>query len=158
MLSEKVANHFKLLPRLEHTPRITIDRLVIARETWQLPASEMEFAVEKDESQRFLAARRWARLNRLPRYVFYKSPVEVKPCYLDFDSPILVNIFSKIIRRTIDSQSADDLSSKNKLITISEMLPTPDQVWLPDSEGNRYTSEFRIVSVFQPPPPNADSQ
>jgi len=158
MLSEKVANHFKLLPPLDHTPRIAIDRLVIARETWQLPAAEMEFAVEKDESQRFLAARRWAQLNGLPRFVFFKSPIEVKPCYLDFDSPILVNIFSKIIRRTSESASADDRISKAKLITISEMLPTPDQVWLPDSEGNRYTSEFRIVSVLQPPPTNADPQ
>jgi len=150
MLSEKVANHFKLLPPLDHTPRIAIDRLVIARETWQLPASEMDFAFEKDEPQRFLAARRWARLNGLPRFVFFKSPVEVKPCYLDFDSPILVNIFSKIIRRTIENAPSDGGVGKHKLITVSEMLPTPDQVWLPDGEGNRYTGEFRIVSAFQP--------
>jgi len=150
MLSEKVANHFKLLPPLDHMPRVAIDNLVIARETWQLPASEMEFAFEKDESQRFLGARRWARLNGLPRFVFFKSPIEVKPCYLDFDSPILINIFSKIIRRTIESASSDDRIGKARLITISEMLPTPDQVWLADRDGNHYTSEFRIVSTFQP--------
>jgi hypothetical protein len=25
------------------------------------------------------------------------------------------------------------------------MLPRPDQAWLPDAEGGRYTSEFRFV-------------
>jgi len=27
------------------------------------------------------------------------------------------------------------------------MLPAPDQTWLPDAEGNRYTSELRMVAV-----------
>ena len=35
----------------------------------------------------------------------------------------------------------------DKLITLSEMLPRPDQAWLPDAEGRHYTSEFRIVAV-----------
>jgi hypothetical protein len=27
------------------------------------------------------------------------------------------------------------------------MLPAPDQLWLPDGEGNLYTSELRIMAV-----------
>jgi hypothetical protein len=29
------------------------------------------------------------------------------------------------------------------------MIPRLDQTWLPDAEGRRYTSEFRIVAVDQ---------
>jgi len=34
----------------------------------------------------------------------------------------------------------------NKEVVISEMLPTPDQLWLRDSSQNTYTSELRIVT------------
>jgi hypothetical protein len=27
------------------------------------------------------------------------------------------------------------------------MLPRTDQTWLPDADGNTYTSEFRVVAV-----------
>ena len=30
---------------------------------------------------------------------------------------------------------------------VSEMLPTPDQLWLQNAQGERYTSELRIVAV-----------
>ncbi|URN14115.1 hypothetical protein LUW77_30555 [Streptomyces radiopugnans] len=30
---------------------------------------------------------------------------------------------------------------------VSEMLPTPEQAWLTDDEGNTYTSELRFVAV-----------
>ncbi|MBO4210621.1 hypothetical protein, partial [Micromonospora echinofusca] len=34
-------------------------------------------------------------------------------------------------------------------LTVTEMLPTPEQAWLTDDEGNRYTSELRFVAVDQ---------
>jgi hypothetical protein len=77
----------------------------------------------------------------MPRFVFLSAPVEPKPCYLDFESPILVDIFCKIVRRTREAGTPD------AAIEISEMLPRPDQIWLTDAEQNRYTSEFRIVAV-----------
>ena len=30
-------------------------------------------------------------------------------------------------------------------MTVTEMLPGPQQVWLPDASGNLYTSELRIA-------------
>ena len=77
----------------------------------------------------------------MPRFVFFKAPVEPKPCYLDFESPILVDIFCKMVRRTQEAGHADGR------IQISEMLPRPDQIWLTDAANNRYSSEFRIVAV-----------
>jgi hypothetical protein len=131
---------FKMLPSRRHMPRITFDRLVVSRESWSFEPSEMGFAFEKDKMARLIAARRWARTHDLPRFVFVKVPVEAKPFYLDFDSPLYVNMFAKAIRRTAESGQPE------QRIGMSEMLPRTDETWLPDADGNRYTCEFRIVA------------
>nr|QEO74848.1 hypothetical protein [uncultured bacterium] len=102
LLSNLSFNSFRVLEPRAHTPRVTVDRLVVCREAWRFQPAEMAFAHEKDEAARFLAARRWARAHGMPRFVFTKSPVEVKPCYVDFASPVYVNIFAKIVRRTLE--------------------------------------------------------
>ncbi len=144
-LGGKVIDSFKVFPDNRHRPRVSIDRLVICREAWSFSPDEMEFAFESVEANRFLEARRWARLHGIPRLAYFKSPVEIKPCFIDFDSPIYVNIFSKIIRRTADSSANGERTSP--AITMTEMLPGPQELWLLDSEGQTYTSEFRIVAV-----------
>jgi hypothetical protein len=140
MLSMFVANQFKLIRSTAHTPRITIDRLVVARETWRFTPSEMSFAEIKDESERFAAARRFVRSYHLPRFVFVKVPVEIKPFYVDFTSPAYLNLLSKMVRRT----AKEGLGAH---VAMSEMLPGLEQLWLSDAEGNRYTSELRIVAL-----------
>lgn len=80
------------------------------------------------------------RKHGLPRFVFAKVPVEVKPFYVDFDSLIYVEILTKMIRRTLASDRA------NEPITVTEMLPAPHELWLPDHQGCKYTSELRIVA------------
>jgi hypothetical protein len=139
--SGQSVNYFKPLRPRKHRPRITVDRLVIARESWAFSPAEFTFAYEKDDAERFIAARRWRSEQNMPRFVFVKSPVEVKPFYVDFDSPVYVDIFAKIVRRTRDSAHAESL------ITVSEMHPVHEQSWLPDAEGQRFTSEFRIIAV-----------
>lgn len=133
-------NSFRLHPARAHTPRVTIDRLVVAREAWRTPCGEMTFAEERDEAARFLAARAWARGRGMPRFVFAKTPAEVKPFYVDFASPVYVNLLAKMVRRTAERHGPE------ARITVSEMLPTADQTWLPDRDGRHYTSEFRIIA------------
>lgn len=65
----------------------------------------------------------------------------MKPLYLDFDSPIYVDIFTKAIRKM------DGQSKSNEPVLLTEMLPAPDRLWLPDAEGRCYTSELRMVAV-----------
>ncbi|MCA1566101.1 MAG: lantibiotic dehydratase family protein [Acidobacteria bacterium] len=141
MFSGFVVNQFKLMRSLPRTPRVTIDRLIVARETWRFAADDISFAEVKDDAERFVAARRWARSQQLPRFVFVKVPVETKPFYVDFDSPAYVNLLGKMVRRTALEGGA------GVSITVSEMVPGLEQVWLPDAEGERYTSELRIVAV-----------
>jgi hypothetical protein len=141
VLSNQMVNKLKLTKAGGHLPRITLDNLVLSRESWAFPAEELSFAFIKDDAERFLAIRRWAAAQEMPRFVFTKSPVEVKPFYVDFESPIYTDIFAKIVRRTKNRPTTEPL------ITISEMLPDHNQTWLSDAEGQRYTSEFRMVVV-----------
>jgi hypothetical protein len=133
---------FELLPEAPHTPRVTVDRLVVARETWRLPVADAEFAAVKDEARRFVAARRWRAAHDLPRHVFVVSAGEPRPFYVDFDSPTYVNILAKALRRLVRTDV-------DATVTVTEMLPTPDQAWLTDDRGEAYTSELRFVAVEQ---------
>ena len=139
LLSGLVVDLFKLFPHEPHTPRVTIARLTIARETWNFSAERLQWALVKEERDRFLAARRWAREAHLPLRMFVKVPVEDKPFYLDLDSPVYVNVLARMVRRTLESDK------KPATVKLVEMLPEVEQSWLPDSAGNRYTSELRIV-------------
>src|SRR5215213_39411 len=140
------AGYFKMLaPRL-HVPRVTIDRLVVQREAWSFSAADLEFAHRKEEADRFAGLQRWAREHGIPRFVFVKAPLEPKPFYVDLESPILINFFTKNVRHTLSREL------KDTLITISEMIPAPDQLWVTDALGQRYTSELRMVGIEAPVP------
>ena len=137
----QMLQHYSLFGNDAHIPRITVDRVVIHRESWSFAASTISFASETDEAARFLAVRRWAHQHEIPRFLFAKLPHEAKPFYVDLESPVFVNILAKGIRNAQRSGGAD------AQITVMEMLPTPEGVWLPDAEGRRYTSELRLVAL-----------
>jgi hypothetical protein len=139
LLSMLSCEFLKILPPARYQPRITIDKMVICREMWSFGPQELDFIHHAGESERFLAARRWAVENHLPRFVFAKSPLEVKPFYVDFDSPVYVEILVTMIRRLL----AGDPSAS---MTITEMLPGPGQMWLPDHAGNVYACELRMIA------------
>lgn len=137
---EQIGEAFQIIDPRPYAARICMDRLVVRRETWQFSASTLAFASEKSAAIRFLKARQWAHSCGMPRFVFFKIPGE-KPCYLDFESPILVDLCSRMVR------SAMKAGGSETTVEISEMLPRPDETWLSDAQGRRYTSEFRIVAV-----------
>jgi hypothetical protein len=129
-------NHFGLLPSAPHTPRLTVDRLVLEREKWRFAPDALAFAREEEAAARFLATRRWAQVHGLPRHVFVRAPEEPKPIYVDFDSPVYVDILAKLARRAAS-------------LTVSEMLPGFGQHWLRDRDGVAYAAELRIACVDQ---------
>ncbi|WP_197287328.1 lantibiotic dehydratase, partial [Planomonospora sphaerica] len=134
MLSTQLMDAFKLALPVPHAPRITIDRLVIARETWRTTVAETGLAAVTDERERYLATRAWRARLGLPDRVFIKIGTEVKPCYSDLTSPHYVGVLCTMLRTAGDGAS----------VTITEALPTPDQAWVPDHAGNRYFSELRL--------------
>ena len=113
-------------------PRITIGRTVWRRETWDIPAAQGPPSPQ--------AAADWARGRGLPRRVFAQCPGETKPIYVNFDSPVLARILCRQLRR-----AATDTPGQPARFT--EMLPAPDDCWLADQNGRRYTSELRLVAV-----------
>lgn len=141
-LSLAVINRFGLLKKSWHTPRITIDRLVVQRESWQFAREALAPLLDGDEAAAFLAARSWARAQELPDRVFVKVAWEDKPFYLDFTSPVFVRLFVKQLRGAQENGRDADA-----LVALSEMLPDFDALWLRDADGNSFTSELRVVCV-----------
>ncbi|HEY0195193.1 MAG TPA: lantibiotic dehydratase, partial [Kofleriaceae bacterium] len=116
------------------TPRVTIDDVVIARETWRLTPGELDWPQLADPAARFVAARRWARALGLPRWVFAKTAEEIKPVFVDLESPIYVETLAKQLRGA-------------SAASVSEMLPAVDETWVTDRDGARYTAELRLAAV-----------
>jgi len=133
-----------MFPRTAHFPRVTIDRLVVSGEQWRFSGREVPLATCRDPGERFITARRWARQQRFPRWVFVRVPVERKPLYVDFHSPPSVDILTKVMRRAIQRNESIPVS-------LTEMLPNPRQCWLVDHAGRRYSSELRVVAVDEQP-------
>ncbi|MFD8386582.1 lantibiotic dehydratase [Streptomyces sp. NPDC059679] len=137
LTQESLVNLFRPLPRTAHTPRVTIGRLVIAREQWRVAAHRIPAPSPRDEAAAFGAMRRWAAGLGLPRFVFWRTAAAAKPVYLDLNSPLFVNNFLAAVRRA--------RSLADSTVEITEMHPDPFHVWLPDAQGRLYTSELRLV-------------
>ena len=134
---ESVVDELRIVPtNRRHTPRITVDKVVLVRETWRVPADELAFPELAGEHQRFVAARRWQLANHVPRYTFVTASGE-KPVFVDFTSPVYVNLLVKMARR----------AGADSTLTLTEMLPAPEQTWLTDAQGRRYTAELRMTAV-----------
>ncbi|HSR69861.1 MAG TPA: hypothetical protein VLU25_18175 [Acidobacteriota bacterium] len=123
-------------PHSRHTRRATLGRLTIVRERWDLTTEDMPFLEENERDRQFAAVRAWAQRHGMPRWVFFKTPAEPKPCYLDFDSPAYVEIFARFVKLMEDGQT----------VKVVEMKPQVDETWLRDGHDTSYTSELRIVA------------
>jgi hypothetical protein len=139
VMTSMVGSAFRPIGPAPHQPRITIDRLVLAREAWTFAMADAAWAFAKDEAQRYAQARRWRQQHGLPEAVFYKVPTEDKPFAADFRSLTLVNLLAKNVRQAKEAGFAS--------FGVSEMLPGAGQLWLPDAAGERYTCELRFVAT-----------
>jgi hypothetical protein len=90
------------------------------------------------DQPRYRAARAWRARLGLPERIFVKLGTETKPCYVDLTSPTYASTLCGMLR------SAAIEHGPHVAVTVSEMLPTPEEAWLPDAAGNRYFSELRL--------------
>ncbi|HET9893412.1 MAG TPA: amino acid adenylation domain-containing protein, partial [Streptosporangiaceae bacterium] len=146
LVSTVIANRFDLVLPGAHVPRVTIDDLVVIRERWTFAATEPWFADTIDERTRYLQAREWAASHDLPRQVFLRFTGELKPIYADLTSLASIDLISRSLRRSRRK------AGQEATVTVVEMMPAPDEAWLFDQQGQRYTAEFRIVAVDQNSP------
>lgn len=136
-LSQVLLSSFRMLPLQRHSPRVSIGRLVVSRESWRLAPRFCDWVHQEDERRRFLQMRQWAARHGLPRRVFCSLPGERKPVYADFTSIPLANSLATMLRRMSRDGAGD--------VTFSEMLPGPDGCWLKDQQGASFVSELRLV-------------
>lgn len=137
VLMDAVIDRFQVSGDAPYSPRITVDRLIISRETWRYDARDLLFATITDEALRFARASTWRRALQLPRHVFVQPGLGEKPFYVDFDSPVYVNILSRAARRALEAGG---------MLTIVEMLPAFEHLWLRDNAGREYSSELRFAA------------
>ncbi|MFI1196261.1 lantibiotic dehydratase [Micromonospora sp. NPDC020750] len=137
LLGALLLDSFKLLAPAPATPRITIDRLVVARRTWRTTVAESGLAGVTGESARYLAVRRWRDRLGLPERVFVKVGTEVKPCYVDLTGPLYAQSLCAMVDAA--ARTAPDVS-----LTVSELLPAPADAWVTDAAGHGYVSELRL--------------
>jgi hypothetical protein len=140
VLMDAVIDCFRMFRERPHTPRIAIGSLVVSREQWRFRTEDLAFSAVTDEARRFALARAWWRDQALPRQVFVRTGRGEKPVLVDLASPVCVTILSRIVRRLNDSPE------RMRWITMEEMLPTFNQLWLTDAERREYTSEFRLAA------------
>lgn len=132
-----------------HAPRLSLGKLVVARERWRFPVDVLSFAFEKTTFGRFQACFAWAQEEGLPRHLFLSTPREMKPVYIDRHSPHSVDMLCHLIKQaqapapSVGDGSIDTTATVS--VTFTEMLPGPTQLWLPDAAQGRYPSELRMV-------------
>ena len=117
-------------------PRFTWGRTVLFRRRWVLPAEDVppELAdPSASESAVFAALARLRRRHRLPRQLFVHTAADPKPFHADLESPVLADL----VRRAASSRRSRPAS----VLTFTEMLPSPDGLWVRDGKGP-YASEF----------------
>ncbi|GAA1602449.1 lantibiotic dehydratase [Catellatospora bangladeshensis] len=139
-LSARSVNACKLVDARPYTPRVAVGRLVVQRETWRTTVGDCGVdAPRSGEAERYLAIRRWRERLGLPERVFVKVGTEIKPCYVDFTGPAYVAAFVALVRAAARDGGPD------VPLTVSELLPAPEQAWVPDGAGRRYLSELRMT-------------
>ncbi|SCE77481.1 Lantibiotic dehydratase, C terminus [Micromonospora matsumotoense] len=137
LLGALLLDAFKLLDPAPHTPRITIDRLVVARRTWRTTVGACGLAGHPDESTRYLAVRRWRAADDLPERVFVKVGTEVKPCYVDLTGPL----YAQSLCAMVDAAAR---TGPDVPLVVTELLPAPADAWVPDAAGRGHVSELRL--------------
>ncbi|HEX3647194.1 MAG TPA: lantibiotic dehydratase [Pseudonocardiaceae bacterium] len=129
---------WKLAGTETHTPRVTVDGLVLLRETWRTTVGGSGLADVTGERDRYLAVRRWRRAMGLPERVFLRIDTEAKPCYVDLSSPLYARILCNL------AGAAARTGGPDTGLTVTEVLPGPRDAWLPDAAGRTYSSELRL--------------
>ena len=117
-----------------HGGRITCGKVVLKRRSWLLADRDLEATPgSTDEGS---AVRHWAAQAGVPRFAFFKAADEPKPIFVDFDNAAAIELLARTLGRAGS-------------LLISEMLPSPDGVWLPHARGH-LTCEFRTTWTWQP--------
>ncbi|MET9819407.1 lantibiotic dehydratase [Streptomyces sp. NPDC006355] len=111
----------------EGLAEVRVGGVACQRRRWQVDTNRLGFAAPH---ARFLELRRLADRTST-RFLFCRSPHERKPYLLDLACPLAADL-------------AGHLAHSTESLLAEVMSPGPDELWLRDARGRRYTSELRI--------------
>ena len=127
LLRRRSGGRFDVRPG-ECLREVAFGDLVPSMRAWLVNAAEL---AARDARDGFLAVRRLRERLDLPRHVHARSTAEVKPIYVDLDSPLLVRQLTRFVAH------ADH-------VRFTEMAPGPEKLWLRPG-GQVCTSELRFA-------------
>ncbi|MEE3922681.1 hypothetical protein V2I01_42875 [Micromonospora sp. BRA006-A] len=141
VFSDLIAVHagdaFKLMTDRPHSPRVTVDRLVLARETWRTTVGATGLADAVDQARRPRGTPLAGRAE--PAGAGLRPGGHRTQAHLRGpDQPALRQPALPAAARR-PAAGGDDVA-----VTVSELLPALGQAWLPDRAGRRYVSELRL--------------
>jgi hypothetical protein len=145
-LTALVVNQFRLRPPAPHHQRLTFDDVIVERESWWIPAGELQAACADGADYRCGALAEALRAVGCPRQLFGSLPGQRKPVYIDLQAPLLLRGFAKLLRN----------EPEDAAVRLVEMVPEPGALWLRDRNGDPVTGELRLV-VSASPDPRADA-
>ena len=111
-------------------PRLSWGDLVLHRRRFTVAAEAWASSGDPYDAFRRLEA---ITEGALPRLAFFKADDQPKPILVDFANPVSAEFAYRVARRS-------------DRLTLVEMLPGPDALWL-HGPGGTYTSELRTVFV-----------
>jgi hypothetical protein len=126
---------------VERWPRFVSGRFVLFRRRWvfrsgrgpRLPREGT--GPDLAAADFFVEVARWRREHGLPRHAFVHTSKDPKPFYVDFRSPLFVDL----LRRALDLQETPEAPA----LEVTGMLPGPEEMWVRDGQG-RYAAEFLV--------------
>ncbi len=122
--------------------RLVIGDLILERCRWTVPAGEICRRTETlSPARAFAAVNRWRMARGIPDRAFLPRPpgslrIQDKPVYIDFTSPVFVDLFRESL-----STEAD--------IVLEEVLPAIGD-GIPDAAGERWAVELQLDSLLFP--------
>jgi hypothetical protein len=132
-------HRLELLGTGAHTPRLCVGRVVVQRRTWVVDTSAEFPGRAPDRGLEAMCALRALRIRLgMPEQVFVRPLFQfrdshhpdMKPLFVDFRNPLLVDLLASRIARY-------------RLLRLAEALPSTDQFWLRDERGH-YSCELRF--------------
>lgn len=127
VLAHPLVFHVPMKASGQHMPRLYVGESIYQRERWTISTDHLTNLHGIDL---LLAIQRERRLGGWPRFVFARLASERKPHLIDLASPF----GHELLRH---------LHQDNVSVTLEEMVPGPDELWLRDEKG-RYTCELRM--------------
>jgi thiopeptide-type bacteriocin biosynthesis protein len=112
-------------------PRVVYGRLVLARTHWRAGKEELKRLGETQGPARFNALQLWRVSRKLPRWIVLADADNELP--IDLENVLAADTFVELVR-------------SREQITLIEMFPGPDQLWVRGPEG-RFVHEFVVPFV-----------